>query len=262
MKNRIAKKHTELLMRKKKAFVAYLSAGFPDIKTTSYLVDILEENDVDFIELGMPFSDPVADGPTIQQASAQALKKGMSVIKYLTLIKTLRKKTDIPLIMMSYFNPIYKYGIRKFATDAARAGLDGVIVPDLPPEESQFFNNVLLQNSISQIFLISPLTNSERIKKISKMSKGFIYYVSLAGVTGVQKHLGTELSKQVKQIKKTAKIPVFVGFGVSKPEHVKKVNKVADGVIVGSALIRIINNSADKKQLKMNISRFIRSMQK
>jgi len=208
----------------------------------------------------MPFSDPVADGPVIQQASALALKKGMGMIKYLKLIKDLRRKTVVPLIMMSYYNPIFKYGITKFAKDAAMAGLDGVIVPDLPPEESTGLNKALLKNSVCQIFLVSPLTELRRIRKIARISSGFIYYVSLTGVTGIRNTLGADLSKQVSRIKKAAKIPVFVGFGVSKPEHVKKVNKVADGVIVGSAIIKIINESNSKKQLEKKISRFIRSM--
>ncbi len=261
IKNRIIEKNKNLDISKKKAFVAYISAGFPDLKTTIELVEILTRNKVDFIELGMPFSDPVADGPVIQRSSALALKKGMNMIKYLRLIKTLRKKTDVPLIMMSYYNPIFKYGISKFAKDASIAGLDGVIVPDLPPEESDELNKQLLKNSIFQIFLISPLTPPERIRKISRISSGFIYYVSLAGVTGTRNTLGADLSKQVRLIKKTSKTPVFVGFGVSKPEHVRKVNEVADGVIVGSAIIKIIDESINKKQIKMKIGRFIRSMQ-
>lgn len=261
IENRITKKNTQLLRDKKKAFVAYLSAGFPDFDSTYELVDMLIHNKVDFIELGMPFSDPVADGPIIQQSSAKALQKGMNMIKYLKLIKMIRMKFDVPLIMMSYYNPIFKYGIEKFARNAAIAGLDGVIVPDLPPEESAALNKALSRESISQIFLISPLTSPERIKKISKISSGFIYYVSLAGVTGTRNTLGKNLSKQVGRIKKATKTPVFVGFGVSKPEHVKKVNKVADGVIVGSAIIKIINKSINKQQLKIEISRFMRLMQ-
>ncbi|MFH1094446.1 MAG: tryptophan synthase subunit alpha [Candidatus Omnitrophota bacterium] len=261
LKNRITEKNKDLLISKKKAFVAYISAGFPDIKKTHELADILIRNKVDFIELGMPFSDPVADGPVIQRSSALALARGMSMIKYFQIIKDLRKRTEIPLIMMSYYNPIFKYGIKKFAKAASISGLDGVIVPDLPPEESGELNKALLINSIAQIFLISPLTSPERIKKNSRISSGFIYYVSLAGVTGTRNTLGADLAKQVRLIKKTSKTPVFVGFGVSNPEHVKKVNKVADGVIVGSALIKIINESINKKQLEIKISRFIRSMQ-
>ncbi|MCG2712996.1 MAG: tryptophan synthase subunit alpha [Candidatus Omnitrophica bacterium] len=222
IKNRIIEKNKDLFISKKKAFTAYLSAGFPDIKTTHELVDILINNKVDFIELGMPFSDPVADGPVIQKASAMALDKGMSMIKYLKIIKDLRKKTEVPLIIMSYYNPIFKYGISKFAKDASLAGLDGVIVPDLPPEEAEELNNALLNNSICQIFLISPLTSFKRMQKISRISRGFIYYISLAGVTGTRDTLGADLLKQVRLIKKTSKTPVFVGFGVSKPEHVKK----------------------------------------
>ncbi len=259
--NRISRKNEQLSKEKKKAFVAYLSAGFPDISLTRELVDILQQNNVDYIELGMPFSDPVADGAIIQQSSAIALQKGMDMIEYLKLIKTLRKKTDIPLIMMSYFNPIFKYGIKKFAKDASLAGLDGVIVPDLPPEESVQLNKTLIDHSISQIFLISPLTATQRIKKICRMSSGFIYYVSLTGVTGTRNTMDADLSKQIRIIKKYSKIPVFIGFGISKPEHVKKVNNLADGVIVGSAIIKIINNCINKKQLRAKISQFIRSMQ-
>ncbi len=259
-KNRIIEKSSILVKNGEKAFVVYLSAGFPDIKKTHKLVEILTHNKVDFIELGMPFSDPVADGPVIQGSSALALEKGMTMIKYLKLIKELRKKTDVPLIMMSYYNPIFKYGLGKFAKDASAAGLDGIIVPDLPPEESEELNKQLIKNSLCQIFLISPLTRPQRIRKICDISRGFIYYVSLAGVTGTRNKLGADLSKQVRLIKKASNTPVFVGFGVSKPEHVKEVNKVADGVIVGSAIIKIINECTTIKELEMKISRFIRSM--
>lgn len=260
--NRIIQKWLQLKKINKKAFVVYITAGFPDISTTEKIVYALEKGGVDFIELGMPFSDPIADGPTIQYSSAVALDKGMSVQRYLQLIRRLRRRTRLPLIMMSYYNPIFKFGTKNFTKQATSAGLDGVIIPDLPPEEAQEFNRILNAQNISQIFLISPVTEQHRIKKITKISSGFVYYVSLTGVTGVRKRLASDLRRQIRKVKLLSRLPVFVGFGVSTPEQVSEITKVADGVIVGSVIIKIIQKNFGKRNLYTKISAFIKSMNK
>ncbi|MBU1043227.1 MAG: tryptophan synthase subunit alpha [Candidatus Omnitrophica bacterium] len=258
--NRINQKNQELSQQKRKAFIAYITAGFPTAKATEQLVYTLEENGVDFIELGMPFSDPVADGPTIQAASCAALAAGMNMINFLNLVKTLRQKTQIPLIMMSYYNPIFKYGIKKFAVDAKLAGLDGVIVPDLPPEEAVELNQALNSQGIAQIFIISPVTEPARMQKIAKLSQGFIYYVPLTGVTGARTNLPKNIAQSVKAIKKCSQTPVFVGFGISTGEQVKQVVKISDGVIVGSGIIKVIEQYSQNEQMFKKVGQYIRSL--
>ncbi|MBU1087753.1 MAG: tryptophan synthase subunit alpha [Candidatus Omnitrophica bacterium] len=258
--NRIEQKNQELCLQKRKAFIAYITAGFPTAAATEQLVYTLEENGVDFIELGMPFSDPVADGPTIQAASCAALAAGMNMINFLNLVKTLRQKTQIPLIIMSYFNPIFKYGIKKFAIDAKLAGLDGVIVPDLPPEEAKELNQALRNQGIDQIFIISPVTEPARMKQIAKLSRGFIYYVPLTGVTGTRTSLPKNIALAVKAIKQSSKTPIFVGFGIFTPEQVKQVVKISDGAIVGSGIIQVIAQYSQDEQMVKKVGQYIRSL--
>jgi len=261
-RNRIIQKNKLLKSKNKKALVAYITSGFPDIKATEKLVEILALNGADFIELGFPFSDPVADGPTIQKASALSLKKGMCWSKFFNLISRLRKKTDIPLILMSYCNPIFQLGVAKFAKKAARSGLDGVIVPDLPPEESELLYQSLKRKKICQIFLVSPVTQEKRIKTISRLSSGFIYYVSLTGVTGQRKKLPADVNTHVRKIKKQSKLPVFVGFGISTPKQAENMLKAADGIIIGSAIMNIILKNSKKTNYCKKITAFIRSIKR
>jgi len=258
--NRIIGKNAQLRKDGKKAFVAYITAGFPNLKTTKQLVTILEKSGTDFVELGMPFSDPVADGQTIQYSSSVALKKGMTVHKFLSLVKILRRSTQIPLIMMSYYNPILKFGIDKFARTAASCGLDGVIVPDLPPEEARQFNKALKQEGILQIFLISPVTEPQRIRKIVNISRGFVYYVTLTGVTGARDKLPDDLARHLRSVKRVTKTPVFAGFGISRPQQVRRIIRVVDGVIVGSAIISIIRKYHGKKDFGKKVRTYITSM--
>ncbi|MBI4845721.1 MAG: tryptophan synthase subunit alpha [Candidatus Omnitrophica bacterium] len=257
--NRITKKNLFLKKYGKKAFVSYITAGFPDLSTTEKLVEILEENGVDIVELGMPFSDPIADGPTIQYASSQALEKGINLGKFFKLIRKIRKKSEIPLIMMSYYNPILQFGLKRFAHQAALAGLDGVIVPDMPPEEAKPLNAELSEKNLFLIFLVSPVTEEHRIKKIARESKGFIYYVSLTGVTGMRDNIADDLAQKIKLIKKTSTLPVYVGFGISNPEQAKFVLKYADGVIFGSAIIKQIQKNYGKKNFLQKIAGFIKN---
>ncbi len=254
--NRLKEKTHNLNKLNKKAFVAYLTAGYPTLKMTEKLVLLIEKNGADIIELGMPFSDPIADGPTIQYSSSEALKQGMTMNKFFNLIQKLRKKTQIPLVMMGYYNPIFQYGIKKFAKKAAKIGLDGVIIPDLPPEESKSLTLVLKEAGISQIFLISPVTDLDRIKMISRVSSGFIYYVCVTGVTGARNNIPAGYAQQVRKIKEVTKTPVYVGFGISTPSQVKSITRCADGVIIGSALIKIIQQSKNENNLFKEISSY------
>lgn len=260
--NRIIQKNKLLKNRGDKALVAYITAGFPNIKATEKLVEILALNGVDFIELGFPFSDPVADGPTIQKASAQALKNGMTWHRFFNLVKRLRKKTAIPLILMSYFNPIFQFGIENFAKKASQSGLDAVIVPDLPPEESTQLHKLLRRKNICQVFLISPVTQRDRIKTICRNSDGFIYYVSLTGVTGERKNLPNDLGNHVRTLKKICHLPVFVGFGISTPQQAAEVLKFSDGIIIGSAIINIIIKSYPKTDYYKKVASYIRTIKR
>jgi tryptophan synthase, alpha subunit len=232
------------------------------LDTTEKLVKVLEKNGADCIELGMPFSDPIADGPTIQRASLCALKRGITVKKFLDLVTRLRKKTAVPLVMMTYYNPIYHYGLEKFAHQAKASGLDGVIVPDLPPEEARELHRNLSQRGLSQIFLVSPVTRITRIRKIVRMSSGFVYYVSLTGVTGARAALPHQIATQLRTIKQCTALPVCVGFGVSTPEQVKQLSAVADGVIVGSAIITHIEKHRNDRALYDKIGTYIGAMNK
>jgi tryptophan synthase alpha chain len=245
--NRIDKKFKELSADKKKAFIAYICAGDPDMPTTEKIAIELDTAGVDIIELGIPFSDPLADGPTIQKASQRALGKGVNIDKILHLVKSLRKKIDTPIVLMGYYNPIFHYGILDFVKHAKRAGVDGVIIPDLIPEEADEFIVAARQYCLSTVFLASPTSTIKRLRLISSKSTGFIYYVSVAGVTGTRRNLDAGIKKNIQRIKKISSKPVCVGFGVSTPGQVRTMSAFSDGVIVGSAIIKIIEKNLNNK---------------
>lgn len=238
--NRIDLKFKALRARKKKAFIAYITAGDPDIAVTGKLVLELEKSGADIIELGIPFSDPIADGPTIQAASYRALAKKANLVKILALVKKLRRQTDIPLVFMTYYNPILKYGLARFFASCKSVGVDGVIVPDLPVEESGEVVRLGRKTGVRTVFLVAPTSTRKRVEEIVKHSSGFIYYVSSTGVTGVRRKLPADMIKNVRLIKSMTAKPVAVGFGVSDPKQARLVAKAADGVIVGSAIVKII----------------------
>lgn len=245
MKSRIEKKFRELLGRNGKAFIPYIMAGDPNLRRTAELVGVLESCGADIIELGVPFSDPLADGPTIQKAAQRALIEGVNLRKVIELVGTLRKTTQVPIILMTYYNPIFKYGEEKFVLDASAAGVDGIIVPDLPPEEA----DVLLASSkkapFDIIFLLAPTSTEERIRKVSKASGGFIYYVSITGTTGSRLSMDSSIGSQVAVIRGKSGKPVAVGFGISTPEEASEVSRFADGVIVGSAIVKRVGDPED-----------------
>ncbi len=258
--NRIEKRFKTLKGKNKKAFIAFLTAGYPNLSVTRKLILEFDKIGVDIVEIGVPFSDPLADGPVIQEASGVALKNNVNLTKILSLVKELRKYTQMPLVLMTYYNPVLRFGEQRLAKAAGACGLDGIIIPDLPPEEGHNFINLAKKNNLDVICFISPTTSVSRMKLIARRSSGFIYYVSLTGVTGQRAKLPFDLGRHIKQIKKITPKPVCVGFGVSSAQQVSQINKIADGAIVGSAIITIIKRNLNTKDLISRVSRYIRGL--
>ena len=256
--NRIEQKFQELKRKDKKAFIVFITAGFPNFAITKRLVLELAKNGADLIELGVPFSDPLADGPVIQESSRLSIESGTTLTKILSLVKSLRKQTQIPLCLMAYYNLIFCFGKRRFLDLAHTSGVDGIIIPDLPPEEDKDFILDAKRRNIDTIFFLSPTTPNKRIAFINKSSRGFIYYVSLTGVTGAREKLAADLIKNLKRVKKYTRKPVCVGFGISKATQVAQVSRLADGVIIGSAVIKKIQQNLGKPDLVKRVGRFVK----
>jgi len=255
--NRIEKKFLELKRKNKKAFIAFITAGYPSLAVTKNLILELAKIGVDIIELGVPFSDPLADGLIIQEASQAALEKKTNINNILSLARQVRKYIDTPIALMTYYNPIFCFGEERFAKEASSAGVDGIIIPDLPPEEGRPFIRLANRFNLDTIFFLSPTSTHRRIKLISAASKGFIYYVSLTGVTGPRHNLPSGLLDNLKVIKKSTNKPVCVGFGISRPGQVKEIGKIADGVIVGSAIMKKIKENIGRPDLVRRVGEFI-----
>ncbi|KAA3615995.1 MAG: tryptophan synthase subunit alpha [Calditrichaeota bacterium] len=246
--------------KNEKILSIYLTAGFPDPQTTLLLLKTLAEAGVDLIELGAPFSDPQADGPVIQDASQQALRAGMKIPALFPIIKEFRQVSDVPVILMGYANPFMKYGWQRTVDEAVAAGANGFIIPDLPPEESRDFREKCRKAELDLIFLVSPVTTVERIAAISKMTTGFIYAVSVAGVTGERQHLPDATTMFLHRLREQTSQPVLVGFGVSNSETAKNLARISDGVIIGSAIIRLISESKNTKESCEKVSDFVRKI--
>ncbi len=260
--NRIDKRFKELKKIKKKAFIVYITAGDPDLNMTEKLSIEMERCGVDILELGVPFSDPIADGPTIQAASQRALSNHANLKSILSLVKRIRKNTDIPIALMTYYNPVYAYGIKNFVYDARVCGVDGVIIPDLPPEEAGDLITCSKKRNFKNIFFLSPTSSMERVRLVSAKSSGFIYYVSLTGVTGARSSLPAEIVKNIRRIKRVTKKPVCVGFGVSNSSQVRNIAKIADGVIVGSAVIKCLERNKKKRDSHKRVGSLVRNLAK
>jgi len=220
-----------------RALIPFLTAGDPDLETTEALVIAMAEAGADIIELGVPFSDPTAEGPTIQRSSSRALASGTSLRSILGLVGKLRSRVDVPLVLMGYANPIHAMGAEAFAKSASEVGVDGVILPDLPPEDGAPYLDPIRAAGIDVILLAAPTTRPERLAMLTKETRGFLYYVSLQGVTGARESLGQGVEARVREAKAFGDIPVCVGFGVATPEHAEKIGAYADGVVVGSAIV-------------------------
>jgi tryptophan synthase alpha chain len=231
-----------------KLLIPYVTVGYPNIEATLKVVPLLVENGADIIELGIPFSDPLADGVTIQRASFQALQNGVTTVTCLEVAEKLRQKVDVPIVFMSYFNPLFRYGLDKFCRDCARTGIDGLIIPDLPPEEGMALEKVAHTNSIDTIYLLAPTSTRERIRLVTEHSRGFIYLVSVTGVTGARRQLPKNLSQFIARVHKATDKPLCVGFGIATPEQARQVAQIADGVIVGSRLIQLMEQDPTLKQ--------------
>ena len=260
MINRIDKKFKELYKNNKKAFIAYIMAGDPSLTVTKKLILELENNGADIIELGVPFSDPLADGPTIQKASERGLKSKTTLTNVFDLARNARLETQIPIVLMLYYNLVFHYGLKRFVENAGRSGIDGAIVPDLPLEESKELRDIAKKHGFSIVHLLAPTSSMERIRNIAAISTGFIYYVSLTGTTGCRSKLPGELSENLRKIKKIAKKPVCAGFGISTREQVKAVSDISDGVIVGSAIVKVIEKNVGKKDLVKKVGSFVRTL--
>lgn len=229
----------EQAFAKGKALIPFITAGDPDLETTEKLVLAMARAGADLIELGIPFSDPVAEGPVIQLASERALQAGATTDKILALVSRVRKESDVPLAFMTYINPVFAYGIDRFIHDSREAGVDALIIPDLPFEEREEIIPYCSQYGIELISMIAP-TSQERIKMIAREARGFVYCVSSLGVTGVREQISTEAENMVAMVKAVQDIPCAVGFGISSPEQAQQISQTADGVIVGSAIMQIV----------------------
>ena len=241
----------------KKAFIAFLTAGDPDYETSLNNFRAVIEAGADLIEVGIPFSDPIAEGPVIQEADIRALASGMTTDKVFQLVKDLRKDYDIPIVYMTYANPVYHYGTEKFFQKASEAGADGIIIPDCPFEERHEFDETAAKYGMDFISMIAP-TSADRIKTIASQAKGFLYVVSSLGVTGVRSEITTDINSIVKLIKEATDTPAAIGFGISTPEQAQKMSQVADGVIVGSAMVRIVAEHGDKAPEELR--KFVKDM--
>jgi tryptophan synthase alpha chain len=232
----------------RKALIPYVTVGYPDIEDTLKVVPLLAKNGADIVELGIPFSDPLADGVTIQRSSFHALQKGITPQICLDVARKLREKVDIPLVFMTYYNPVFHYGLEEFCSACVGAGVDGLIIPDLPPQEGGSLEAIARKKDLDLIYLLAPTSTEERIKLVGQRSRGFIYLVSVTGVTGARDRLPADLEAFVARVRKAARQPLCVGFGISTPQQAKRVARLADGVIVGSRIIQLME-SGDLQQV-------------
>ncbi len=262
--SRIQDKFSEIKAKKQKAFIAYAMAGYPSDRETMSIVRGLIKGGADILELGLPFSDPLADGPVIQNASFQALRNGMNLDRFVNLVKKIRKESDIPLILMTYANLLYSHGYDEFISTIKSAGIDGIILPDMAIEEAQQYLNAVRKNNMDAIFLISPNTTTERIKKVSSVSSGFVYLVSVYGTTGGQQQFQKYTFDAIKTAKRILgdKIPLGVGFGVNSAEQARFVLQAgADAIIVASSFLRLIDKIPQAK-IQSKIALFAKSLKK
>ena len=252
MSNRISK-----AFENKKAFIGFLTAGDPTFDASYNNIMALINAGADLVEIGIPFSDPIAEGPVIQEADVRALKGGMTTDKAFELAAKVRAQTDIPLVFMTYLNPVFKYGYDRFFARCAEIGVDGLICPDMPFEEKGEADGFAKAHGVSLISMIAP-TSEERIKQISESADGFLYIVSSLGVTGVRSEIKTDLASIMESVKKYAKVPAAIGFGISTPEQAEKMSNLADGVIVGSTMVRLVENYGENAAPE--IEKYVKSM--
>jgi len=235
---------TDVFKKGHKALIAYITAGYPDIRATPIIAGVLAGSGCDIIELGIPFSDPLADGATIQKASYQALLQGTTPQSCLEAAAAIRREIATPLVFMTYYNPVLNYGLESFCRSCTGAGINGLIVPDLPPEEGAELEAITRKNNLDLIYLLAPTSTADRVDAVAARSRGFIYMVSLTGVTGARDTLSPELEGFVQRVRQKAHQPLCVGFGISTPEQARRVGAIADGVIVGSRLLQLVEEDS------------------
>lgn len=258
--NRIVEKFNHLKKSGQKGFIVYIGAGDPDLAATRELALAFDEAGVDILELGVPFSDPLADGLVNQLAAQRGLESGTTPVKVLETVQSIRRHSGIPIVLYIYFNLIHKVGMKQFIADAAKAGVDGLLVLDLPPEESENYEALMKQGGLCNIYLIAPTTPEDRMEFIVKRGSGFVYYVSREGVTGMQKQIAANLASQTAKIRAHTELPIAVGFGVSNPEQAKLVAKNADAVVVGSAVVNQIAGHRKSKDMAKRVGQFAKSL--
>jgi tryptophan synthase alpha chain len=257
---RIDAAFNDLKRQGKKGFIPFITAGDPDLTTTAEILIELAQAGATLIELGVPFSDPMADGPVIQRASERALKHAFGLGELLEMVAGVRRRIETPIILFSYFNPLLQFGLKRLAQKARAAGVDGVLVTDLSPEESGDFERELNANGLDMIFLIAPTSTDERLKLVAQHVRGFIYAVSRAGVTGVRTNVSAEAEKLVTRMRAFSELPIAVGFGISNVDQVRDVHRYADAVVVGSAIVAEMERLADANDLAHRIGHFVREI--
>jgi tryptophan synthase alpha chain len=260
---RISDTFANLRARGEVALIPYITAGDPNLDVTFQLVCEFEKQGADLIELGVPFSDPMADGPTHQRAAERALRSGTSLAQVLDLVQRLRKASvQLPLILFSYYNPIFRYGGERFAADARQSGVDGVLGVDLPPEEADELKRETDRNNLDLIFLLAPTSSLERARKVITRARGFVYYVAVTGVTGARASLPTDLGEMVRRIRSLSPVPVGVGFGISTAAQAAEVGRIADAVIVGSAISQLIEANIGQPDLVTKVGEFVGTLKR
>jgi len=257
---RISDTFAALRSRREVALIPYITAGDPNLATTEKFIYEAAQQGADLIELGVPFSDPMADGPANQRAAERALRSGTSLSRILDLVQTVRRSVTVPLILFTYYNPIFRYGGERFARDAKQAGVDGVLCVDLPPEEADELKQETDRQDLDLIFLLAPTSSLSRARKVLTRTRGFVYYVSVTGITGVRDALPSDLGEMVRRIRAISPVPVAVGFGISSPAQAAQVAELADGVIVGSAISRIIETHCGQPDLVSQVGTFVGSL--
>lgn len=254
--NRLETCFSRLGQQNDKALVTFITAGDPDLATTEEVMTLLQDAGADIIELGMPFSDPMADGPTIQLSSERALASGTTLTSILAAVARVRQSVTIPIVLMGYLNPIHAYGYERFAHDAAAAGVDAVLIVDMPPEESELLLPLANASGLKVIFLLTPTSDDLRISTVAELGSGFIYYVTVTGVTGARQEVSHDLAAELSRVKSQIHMPIVAGFGISTPQQAAEVAALADGVVVGSAIVKLFQDFSGNA-LKQELSQFV-----
>ena len=249
-----------MFQQRRKALIAYLTGGDPDPARTPALVEALVRGGVDLIELGVPFSDPIADGPVIQRAGERALKAGTTMETVLQIAREIRGKSEVPLLLFTYLNPVLRYGLDRLAQDAAAAGIDGCLLTDASVEEAESYVEAMHRHGLDTVFLAAPTSTERRLKLVARYSTGFVYLVSRTGVTGEQDSISTAVAPLVRAVRAVTDLPLAVGFGISKPEHVAELAPQVEAVVVGSAIVRLIEKNADNASLEIQLESYTREL--